>query len=169
MYGCQWNWFSCIYWWCDCWQKQQDEFWSVSGNIICSYSDPNASEVIGRRFTVQMDNDPSILQSNQRVFEGKEVDCYAMAKSITWPESDWACISLAEDKTEGKMPQEQAGTEDGCSRGLAEHHHGWNPASGDVYAFQTSGCNWLQRICNQVLKSESLIYDYYSVPITLVP
>ena len=45
-----------------------------------------------------------------------------MAKSITWPESDWACISLAEDKTEGKMPQEQAGTEDSCSRGLAEHH-----------------------------------------------
>ncbi len=83
----------------------------------------------------------SILQSNQRVFEGKEVDCYAMAKSITWPESDWACISLAEDKTEGKMPQEQAGTEDGCSRGLAENHQGWNPASGDVYAFQTSGCN----------------------------
>ncbi len=111
----------------------------------------------------------SILQSNQRVFEGKEVDCYAMAKSITWPESDWACISLAEDKTEGKMPQEQAGTEDGCSRGLAEHHQGWNPASGDVYAFQTSGCNWLQRICNQVLKSESLIYDYYSVPLLLVP
>ncbi len=108
-------------------------------------------------------------KSNQRVFEGKEVDCYAMAKSITWPESDWACISLAEDKTEGKMPQEQAGTEDGCSRGLAEHHQGWNPASGDVYAFQTSDCNWLQRICNQVLKSESLIYDYYSVPLLLVP
>ncbi len=42
-------------------------------------------------------------------------------------------------------------------------------ASGDVYAFQTSGCNWLQRICNQVLKSESLIYDYYSVPLLLVP
>ena len=48
------------------------------------------------------------------------------------------------------MPQEQAGTEDSCSRGLAEHHQGWNPASGDVYAFQTY---------NQVLKSESLIYD----------
>ncbi len=42
-------------------------------------------------------------------------------------------------------------------------------ASGDVYAFQTSGCNWLQRICNQVLKSKSLIYDYYSVPLLLVP
>ncbi len=51
----------------------------------------------------------SILQKQPKSFEGKEVDCYAMAKSITWPESDWACISLAKDKTEGKMPQEQAG------------------------------------------------------------
>ncbi len=169
MYGCQWNWFSCIYWWCDCWQKQQDEFWSVSGNIICSYS----AKCFRTHWTALHSADgqwpKAYCKSNQRVFEGKEVDCYAMAKSITWPESDWACISLAEDKTEGKMPQEQAGTEDGCSRGLAEHHQGWNPASGDVYAFQTSGCNWLQRICNQVLKSESLIYDYYSVPLLLVP
>ncbi len=169
MYGCQWNWFSCIYWWCDCWQKQQDEFWSVLGNIICSYS----AKCFRTHWTALHSADgqwpKAYCKSNQRVFEGKEVDCYAMAKSITWPESDWACISLAEDKTEGKMPQEQAGTEDGCSRGLAEHHQGWNPASGDVYAFQTSGCNWLQRICNQVLKSESLIYDYYSVPLLLVP
>ncbi len=161
--------FSCIYWWCDCWQKQQDEFWSVSGNIICSYS----AKCFRTHWTALHSADgqwpKAYCKSNQRVFEGKEVDCYAMAKSITWPESDWACISLAEDKTEGKMPQEQAGTEDGSSRGLAEHHQGWNPASGDVYAFQTSGCNWLQRICNQVLKSESLIYDYYSVPLLLVP
>ncbi len=170
MYGCQWNWFSCIYWWCDYWQKQQDaEFWSVSGNIICLYS----AKCFRTHWTALHSADgqwpKAYCKSNQRVFEGKEVDCYAMAKSITWPESDWACISLAEDKTEGKMPQEQAGTEDGCSRGLAEHHQGWNPASGDVYAFQTSGCNWLQRIWNQVLKSESLIYDYYSVPLLLVP
>ncbi len=150
-------------------KKQKDEFWSVSGNIICSYS----AKCFRTHWTALHSADgqwpKAYCKSNQRVFEGKEVDCYAMAKSITWPESDWACISLAEDKTEGKMPQEQAGTEDGCSRGLAEHYQGWNPASGDVYAFQTSGCNWLQRICNQVLKSESLIYDYYSVPLLLVP
>ncbi len=85
-----------------------------------------------------------------------------------WPESDWACISLAEDKTEGKMPQEQAGTEDGCSRGLAEHHQGRNPASGDVYVFQTSDCNWLQRICNQVLKSEFDLWLLFC-PITFGP
>ncbi len=76
---------------------------------------------------------------------------------------------LLKTKLKGKCPKNKQGTEDGCSRGLAEHHQGWNPASGDVYAFQTSGCNWLQRICNQVLKSESLIYDYYSVPLLLVP
>ncbi len=71
-----------------------------------------------------------------------------MAKSITWPESDWACISLAEDKTEGKMPQEQAGTEDGCSRGLQSITRD-ETSAGDVYAFQTSGCNWLQRIATK--------------------
>ncbi len=137
--------------------------------ILSAHIQPNASELIGRRFTVQMDNDPNhTAKATKEFLKGKKWT-YAMAKSITWPQSDWACISLAEDKTEGKMPQEQAGTEDGCSRGLAEHHQGWNPAPGDVYAFQTSDCNWLQRICNQVLKSESLIYDYYSVPLLLVP
>ncbi len=145
--------------------------------ILSAHIQPNASELIGRRFTVQMDNDPKhtakatkefLKAKKWTVMQWCQVNaCYA--KSITWSESDWACISLAEDKTEGKMPQEQAGTEDGCSRGLAEHHQGWNPASGDVYAFQTSDCNWPQRICNQVLKSESLIYDYYSVPLLLVP
>ena len=35
-----------------------------------------------------------------------------MTKEITWPQSNWVCISLTEDKTEGKTPQEQAGTED---------------------------------------------------------
>ena len=39
----------------------------------------------------------------------------------------WAYISLAEDKTEGKLPNEQAGTEDSCSKG--------DPASGDVYVY----------------------------------
>ncbi len=138
--------------------------------ILSAHIQPNASELIGRRFTVQMDNDPKhTAKATKEFLKGKKWTV------MQWPSQSpdlnpiEHAFSLAEDKTEGKMPQEQAGTEDGCSRGLAEHHQGWNPASGDVYAFQTSGCNWLQRICNQVLKSESLIYDYYSVPLLLVP
>ena len=111
----------------------------------------------------------SILQKKPKNFEGKEVECYAMPKSITLPESNWACISLAEDKTKGKMPQEQAGTKDSCSRGLAEHHQGRNPLSGDVYGFQTSGCHWLQRICNQVLKVTITFMIMLVCPITFGP
>lgn len=66
-----------------------------------------------------------------------------MDKSITWLESDW-------DKTEGKMQEEQTQSEDSWSNGLAENHQGWNSVSGDVNAFQTSGYDWLQRICNLV-------------------
>ncbi len=105
---------------------------------------------------------------HQRVFEGKEVDCYAMAKSITWPESDWACISLAEDKTEGKCPKNkqelktvaveawQSITRDETQR-LVMSMRSRLQAVIDCKDFATS------------IKSESLIYDYYSVPLLLVP
>lgn len=63
-----------------------------------------------------------------------------------------SCISLAEGKTEDETLQEQAGNEDSCSKGLADHHQVRNPASADMYKFQISGSQWLQKIYNQVLK-----------------
>lgn len=48
---------------------------------------------------------------------------------------------------------QQAGTKDSCRNGLAEHHQGRNPASGDVWGFQTSGSHLLSNICNQLLKT----------------
>jgi len=72
--------------------------------------------------------------------------CNGQVNHLTWIQ--WSCISLAEEQTEGKMPQEASGSEDSGSRGLTEHHQGWNPTSGDVSGFQTSGRHWLQRICN---------------------
>ncbi len=91
---------------CDCWQKQQDEFWVFRG-ILSAHIQPNASELSGRALHSADGQWPkAYCKSNQRVFEGKEVDCYAMAKSITWPESDWACIfHLLKTKLKGKMPQ----------------------------------------------------------------
>lgn len=56
-----------------------------------------------------------------------------MALSVTWPESNLACISLAERK----MPPKQVGSEDSCSKGLAEHYQGRHPPSGDVCVLQT--------------------------------
>lgn len=44
------------------------------------------------------------------------------------------------------QPQEQAESQDSCSKNLAEHHQGRNSASGDVFSFQTSGRHLLQRI-----------------------
>ncbi len=52
--------------------------------ILSAHIQPNASELIGRRFTVQMDNDPKhTAKATKEFLKGKEVDCYAMAKSIT--------------------------------------------------------------------------------------
>ena len=127
--------------------------------ILSAHIQPNASELIGWRFTVQMDNDPThTAKATKEFFKTKKWNV------MQWPSQspdlnlNEHAFHLSEDNTEGKMPQEQAGTEDSCSRSLAEHHQGWNPASGDVYAFQTSGCNWLQWICNQVLKSEKKVW-----------
>jgi hypothetical protein len=52
----------------------------------------------------------------------------------------------------------QAGTEDGCSTSLAEHHQGRYPASGDVDSSQTSSSHCMQRICDQILTMITLFY-----------
>lgn len=54
----------------------------------------------------------------------------------------------------GNTPQEQARTEDSCSKSLAEDHQAKKPReSGDVYGFQTSGitANDLQPVKNDKL------------------
>ena len=151
---CQWNWFPCIYWWCECWQKQQDEFWSVSGNIICSYpaicSRTHWTALIQCRCTMTR----SILRKQPKKWN-----------VMQWPSQSpdlnpiEHAFLLLKTKLKGKCPKNKQELKTVAVVGLVEHHQGWNPASGVVYAFQTSGCNWLQRICNQALKSESLIYD----------
>ena len=49
--------------------------------------------------------------------DGKDVECSAMAKSVSRTQSNLACIPVSEGTTEGKQLQEQA-TEDSCSKGL---------------------------------------------------
>lgn len=68
------------------------------------------------------------LRANQDFFEEKEWNVLQFLSPT---------ISPAEGKREGKIAQEQAESEDSWSEELAEHHQGGNPASGDVYQFQT--------------------------------
>lgn len=57
---------------------------------------------------------------------------------------------LLKTKLKGKCPKNKQE----LKTAAVEHHQGQNPAAGDVCLMwcQTSGCHWLQRICNQVLK-----------------
>ncbi len=97
----------------------------------------NAAKLIGQRFTVNEPMTQNMLQSRS-FLKVKKVKYSAMVKSVSWFQHDWACISLAEDKTKGrKIHKQQTITEVSCSKGLAKHHKGGNPVSGDVHDFHT--------------------------------
>ncbi len=54
---------------------------------------PNRAKLIGRRFIVQMDDDPNhTAKTNLGVFKGKKVEYFAMAESISW--SDLLSVDL---------------------------------------------------------------------------
>ena len=59
-----------------------------------------------------------------------------MANSVSWPQLNWACFSLTEDKTEGRETHRQAATEGGCSKDLTKHLKGGNSAFADIYELQ---------------------------------
>ncbi len=97
----------------------------VYQDILSAQIQLHATTFIGRCFIIQMDNGPKhYSKSNPGVFEGKKVYYSAMAESISCSQPDWACISLAEDKTQGGKTHKQTTTEVSCSKGLAKHHKG---------------------------------------------
>ncbi len=137
MHGFQWHWVTGVYWWRDRRQKQPEEFWSVQGYTVC----PDSAKRSKVNWTVLHRTNgqwpKTYSKSNPGVFEGKKVEYFAMAKSISWFQPNWACISLAEDKTKGRKTHKQTTTEVSCSKGQAKHHKGGKTISGDVHEFQT--------------------------------
>ncbi len=128
--------FTCLRW-RDRGQKQPEKFWSVQGYTVCPDSAKWSKVDWAAIHSTSGWWPKTYSKNNQGVFEGKKVDYSAMAKSISWSQPDWACISLAEDKTKGRKTHKQTTTEVSCRKGLAKHHKGGNPVSGDVHDFQT--------------------------------
>ncbi len=70
---------------------------------------PNATKLIGHSFTVQMDKYPKhTVKATQDFWRQRS-------------QSNRACFSVTEDKTEGRKTHKQAATQGGCSEDLAKH------------------------------------------------
>ncbi len=110
----------------------------VYRDILSAQIQSNGAKLIGQHFIVKNIRWPKTYSKNNLgVFEGKEVEYSAMAKSISWSQPDWSCISLAEDKTKSRKTHKQTKTKVSCSKGLLKHHRGGNPVFSDVHEFQT--------------------------------
>ncbi len=83
MHGFQWHSVTGVYWW---WSSKVD--WTSLHSTNGQWPQTES-------------------KSNPGVFEGKQVEYSAMAESISWSQPDWACISLAEDKTKGRKTNKQ--------------------------------------------------------------
>ncbi len=58
-----------------------------------------------------MENDPKhTAKATQEFLKVKNVEYSALAKSISWFQPNWACISLVEDKTKGRKTHKQTQT-----------------------------------------------------------
>ncbi len=63
----------CIYWWCELLTKAGRMNSEVFRAILSARIQPNASELIGQRFTVQMDNDPKhTAKATKEFLKGKK-------------------------------------------------------------------------------------------------
>ncbi len=86
-------------------------------------------------YSVQMDNDPKHTAKTTQEFLKSEIFCNGKVNLLI--STRLSCISLAEDKTNSRKTHKQTTTEVSCSKGLAKHHKGGNPVSGDVHEIQT--------------------------------
>ena len=73
---------------------------------------------------MQQDNEPKHIASLLKKSFWWKMENPWLTESVNRSKSNWICILHAEEKTEGKKSTKQAGTEDDCSTGLAEHHQG---------------------------------------------
>ncbi len=87
-------------------------------DILSAQIQSNGEKLIGRLFIVQLDSDPKHPAKATQEF----------LKVKKWNILQWPKVRKTHKETT---------TEFSCSKGLAKHHKGGNPVSGDVHEFQT--------------------------------
>ncbi len=100
-------------------------------DILSAQIQSNAAKLIGRRFMVQMDDDPKHTAKATQEFLKVKKKNYI----LQWP-SQSPDLNLIEHAFHLRKTKLKT-TEVSCSKGLAKHNKGGNPVSGDVHEFQT--------------------------------
>lgn len=116
----------------------------IQGDIICSHS-AKGLKTHGMELH-RADGPEAYIKNNPRLFTWEKWN--VLQRPSRSPDNHLSWIWLAEGKTEDRTPWEPTGSEDSCSKNLAELQQGRNSASGDVYEFQTSGSQWRKGFMN---------------------
>ncbi len=111
----------------------------VYRDILSAQIQPNATKLIGRRFIVQLDNDPKYTaKATQEFLKAKQWNI------LQWPSqsSDFNPIEYAfhllKTKLEAERPTNKQQLNNWSQlQGLAKHHKRGNPVFGDVREFQS--------------------------------
>ncbi len=95
-------------------------YWDIQSAQIQS----NGARLIGRRFIVQINDDPKHTAKATQEFLKVRSGVFCNGRVNLLISTRLSCISLAEDKTKGRKTHKQTTTEVSCSKALEEHQKG---------------------------------------------
>ncbi len=138
----------------------------VYRDILSAQIQSNGAKLIGRRFIIQMDDDPKhTAKATQEFLKVKKWNI------LQWPSQcpDFNPIEHAFHLLKTKLKAERPLNKQQLMSAAVKHHKGGNTVSGDVHEFQTQGSYCRQRIHNKILKINILFMIIFICPITFEP
>lgn len=128
MYGCQWNWLTHIYWWCNCY-------------TVCSDSAKcRKTDALTLSNWKQMDNVPKhIAEATQELLKAKKRSYFQWSNQSPGLNPFEHAFHLFKTKLKVEQPTNpQAATEEICSKGMVKPVKCEKWGFGDVRGCQTS-------------------------------
>ena len=111
-----WNKFTSVYWWCDCWQKWQVEFWSV--NVCTVYPHSVKCYKIDGALQCRWITTLNMLWKLLKTFWRQENEIFSNGQLRFLISIEH--VSVTDEETEGRKAHKQAATKAGYSEGLAK-------------------------------------------------